>query len=83
MLRMVTAACAWMFTLAVFGPPLSERDEIASVPVQFAVIVTEAVVAAAATVTVNACVFVPPAFNVIVAGEFGARCAYPPNVNVA
>jgi hypothetical protein len=63
-----TTACDWMFTLTVFGPPFIARPEIASVPVHNAVIVTEAVAAAAIMGTLNTCVFVPPAATAIAAG---------------
>ncbi|MEX2681694.1 MAG: hypothetical protein Q6373_008840, partial [Candidatus Sigynarchaeota archaeon] len=65
---MVTIACAWMFTARLFGPPLIDRDEIASVPVHVAAIVTADVVALAKMGTLNTCVFVLPAFTVTAAG---------------
>jgi len=78
-----TFAWDWIATVCVLGPPFIAVPEYCIVPVQVADIVTVAAVAAAPTAIVKAWVFVPPAFTVTVAGAFGVKYVYPPNVSAA
>ncbi len=79
-----TAACDWMFTLTVFGPPIIARLVIASLPVHDAVIVTAAVAAAARIGMLNTCVFVPPAATTTAAGFADkSKPVYAPWLSVA
>ncbi len=73
-----------MLTPRLVGLPIIARLEIHSVPAHTAIIVTEAVVAAARIGTLNTWVFIPPATTVTAAGlSVNVKPVYTPSSIVA